>query len=371
MNLLEKMGAPSWVVIQLLEQCNLRCRMCYEWGESGAYHLLQNTTRLPLPLVKKMIDECIPTKPTFEFFGGEPLLYPGIWQLIDQIRAGGCELAFPTNGTLVERNAEKLVRSAPTRLWISIDGPATINDEQRGRGVYSKAMRGIEKLVQLRRASGSRYPQLGITCVVTPSNYRHIAEFFLQELDLSMIECISIELQSYATREQVQAYAQLLRDKFDVTSTPCAEAYVRDPAFFSTIDVPLLVAQMEAIAAECGRRGILFHSQPRTLDVGNFSSYLSADWDGMIDRRSRCGVPWLSAEISARGDVTTCHSFYDLSIGNIHDNPLLDIWRGARLGKLRSHLRDGLLPICTACCRYYGGAGALPATATPRTKSSE
>lgn len=28
---------PKWVILQLLEHCNLRCRMCYEWGENGPY----------------------------------------------------------------------------------------------------------------------------------------------------------------------------------------------------------------------------------------------------------------------------------------------------------------------------------------------
>lgn len=25
---------PKWIFLQLLENCNLRCRMCYEWGDT-------------------------------------------------------------------------------------------------------------------------------------------------------------------------------------------------------------------------------------------------------------------------------------------------------------------------------------------------
>jgi radical SAM protein with 4Fe4S-binding SPASM domain len=120
-----------------------------------------------------------------------------------------------------------------------------------------------------------------------------------------------------------------------------------------------LASQVSNVARACAGRGILFHSQPRTAEAGNLRSYFTADWQRMVDRRSRCAVPWVSAEISARGDVTTCHTFYDLSLGNIHKTSLLEIWRGARLARLREQLREGLLPICTACCRYHGGAGAL------------
>lgn len=361
MKLLGTPEMPSWVVIQLLEKCNLRCRMCYEWGETGSYHALAKTATLELETVLRTVRECLGAKPTFEFFGGEPMLYPGIWQVIDLIRSGGCELAFPTNGTLIERHAERLVRSAPTRLWISVDGPAEVNDAQRGAGVFARVMRGLHKLDRVRKAHGSDYPKLGVTYVVTADNYRHVAEFFLDGIDLSMLECVSIELQSYLTREQVEDYAAYLRRDFSIDATPSAAAYQRDPASFSGIDVEVLVAQMQKVAAECRRRGILFHSQPGTLTEANLRSYLSADWQGMADRRSRCGVPWLSAEISARGDVTTCHTFYDLTLGNIYQQSLLDIWKGERITQLRKSLRDGLMPICTACCRYYGGAGALPA----------
>ena len=37
MNPLQAHAIPSWIVFQLLERCNLRCSMCYEWGDAGAY----------------------------------------------------------------------------------------------------------------------------------------------------------------------------------------------------------------------------------------------------------------------------------------------------------------------------------------------
>lgn len=32
-----KTSYPRWIVMQLLEECNLRCKMCYEWGLEGPY----------------------------------------------------------------------------------------------------------------------------------------------------------------------------------------------------------------------------------------------------------------------------------------------------------------------------------------------
>jgi MoaA/NifB/PqqE/SkfB family radical SAM enzyme len=356
MKLAQAFQTPSWIVFQLLEQCNLRCEMCYEWGATGVYRESKALAKLPLEIVLRTIRECLPFKPRFELFGGEPLLYPGIWDVIRAIRAGGCEVAFPTNGTLLEDDAELLVEAQPTRVFVSLDGPEPINDRQRGAGVFRRALRGLERVHAVKVSRGARYPELGVTCVVTPLNHGHIEELFLGQLDLSMLSAVSLELQSYATAAEHEEYARTLRSEFGVPSSPCARAYVRDPADFASIDVERLVQQMVAVRSACEQRGIWFHSQPRTLTVENLRSYLAADWTAMADHKSRCAVPWVHAEISARGDVTTCHTFYDLTIGNVHERSLLDLWRGERLGQVQRYLRSGLFPICTACCRYHSSA---------------
>ena len=114
-----------------------------------------------------------------------------------------------------------------------------------------------------------------------------------------------------------------------------------------------ITEQMAKITSVCERRGIKFVAQPNTIESENVRNYWTANWDMMVDKRSRCAFPWIYAEISARGDVTTCHSFYDLPLGNIYQANILDIWNGELMEKVRTYLRNNLYPICTACCRYY------------------
>ena len=208
-------GGPSWLVIQLLERCNLRCNMCYEWGESGAYKSLPGLAELDLDVLLERLDECLPGKPRVEFFGGEPLLYRGIWKLLRVLGDAGCEVAFPTNGTTLARHAGRLVSANPTRIWVSLDGPREINDAQRGAGVYDRATRGIDAIDRLKHETGHPYPELGVIFVVTPDNHHAIQEFFL-ELDLSRLGAVSIELQSYVTAEQHRHYARVAHEKFGV-----------------------------------------------------------------------------------------------------------------------------------------------------------
>jgi radical SAM protein with 4Fe4S-binding SPASM domain len=329
--------------------------MCYEWGESGAYKSLPGLAELDLDVLLERLEECLPGKPRVDFFGGEPLLYRGIWQLLRVLGDAGCEVTFPTNGTTLARHARRLVSVNPTRVWVSLDGPREINDAQRGAGVYDRATRGIEAIDRLKHETGHAYPELGVIFVVTPANHHTIQEFFLG-LELSRLGAVSIELQSYVTAEQHRHYARVADEKFGVTATPCAAAYVRDPEVFADVDPDAVASQMRRVRDECRQRGIRFFSQPHTLESETIAAYLSADWPAMADHHRRCAVPWMCAEISARGDVTTCHSFYDVTVGNIYDRSLIDIWHGDRAAEFRSHLRRELFSICTGCTRYYASS---------------
>jgi radical SAM protein with 4Fe4S-binding SPASM domain len=353
MRLDEAPHSPAWVVLQLLEECNLRCAMCYAWGPGGVSLTRPTLAALDLAVAKRVVEECLPAHPLFELFGGEPLLYPGIWEVIRLITDHGCEVAFPTNGILVEAWAEQLVACRPNRLWISLDGPGPINDAQRGHGVFARVLGGLHALAEEKRRRGSRLPEVGINCVVTPANHLAIAELFLRSLDLSQLGRVSVELQSFCTEAQHRAYAELLREEFGLPAAPHARAYVREPAVFSAMDRGAIARQLTQVAEACAQRGIAFTSQPSTRVSTELDSYLRGESLGLADGRRRCALPWSCAEISARGDVTTCHTFYDVSLGNVNAEPLLDIWRGERMRRWRARLRQGLLPICTACCRYY------------------
>ena len=133
---------PKWVILQLLEHCNLRCRMCYEWGENGSYREKKTLRRLDVEVVKRVIDECKPAQPYYELYGGEPLLYPHIEKVLRAIKSAGSKVQLSTNGTLLAKYAELLVETAPERIWVSLDGPPEINDRQRGDGVFRQGRRG-------------------------------------------------------------------------------------------------------------------------------------------------------------------------------------------------------------------------------------
>lgn len=344
---------PRWMVLQLNERCNLRCKMCYEWGESGAYHEKAELRSLDFDAVERVLKAVRPGKPYFEFFGGEPLLYKRFPEVIRMIREGGSGLEIPTNGTLVARNAEVLVKDPPDRIWISCDGPEPVNDAQRGEGVFRQAMEGIARLHAVREAAGATLPKIGVSYTVTPFNYAFIEDFFFGSLDLRHIDNIIFTFQLYITEDAYHQHSRILAEEFGVMRAPGAAGMVADRARFAEMDFDELRRQLERVRDACEERGIYFILYPKTLDTENIRNYFVGDRTKMVDRRSRCAFPWTYAEVNARGDVTVCHTFYDLTVGNVYEEGILDIWNGARMQAVRDHLRHDLFPICDACCRYY------------------
>lgn len=344
---------PKWVFLQLLESCNLRCRMCYEWGENGPYREKKILKKLELDVVKQIIEDCKPAQPYYELYGGEPLLYPHFEEVLKAIHDAGSRVQMPTNGTMLEKYAEAMVAYQVDRVWVSLDGPMEINDMQRGKGVFEKAVRGIDKLYAARKQRGSAVPHIGIGTVITPTNYRHLERFFFEALDITKLNCISLELQTYITKENHREYERVLREEFNVHGAPLAHGFVSDPSHFAEVDAALIEKQINRIREYCDANGIYLNTFPKQMTEDNIKKFFSADWFSMTGIKKRCSFPWISTEINARGDVTSCHAYYDLTLGNVHETSIKDIWRGEKYNQYRKYLRKNLLPICQACCLYY------------------
>ena len=212
---------PLNVTLHLTENCNLRCNMCYYWGQTGAYFTSQQNIKpksLDFELVRKLIRDLANVNPTYSLFGGEPLLYPYFEELVEEIKKFDSFIDTPTNGTLLSENARMLVEKEFDLIRISIDGPQDINDKQRGKGSYTKAMKGLNDLVEAKNKKKAKKPLIDIIYTITPENYLTIEEFFLEELDISKIDHITIQMQNFITKEMGENYAEFLSKEFGIQS---------------------------------------------------------------------------------------------------------------------------------------------------------
>lgn len=129
---------PFWF-LALTDACNLRCRGC--WIESHG-----KARALSPEEVDAVIDAGTRRGSYFyTLLGGEPLLYPGLWDLV--ARHPDCYFQVITNGMFLdEENVRRLRAAGNVTPLVSIDGLEEENDRRRGQGVFRAAVEGLSRL---------------------------------------------------------------------------------------------------------------------------------------------------------------------------------------------------------------------------------
>jgi radical SAM protein with 4Fe4S-binding SPASM domain len=143
--LLHKKGMLQMLIIawETTSACNLKCNYCRASATAKAA-----PDELSTEEAFAFIDEVAPRKPMLILSGGEPLLRPDIFLLVQHAVSHGLRVSFATNGTLLTAEmVEKVASSGVSRVSISLDGSTLEkHDASRGQGSYLQSMVGIENL---------------------------------------------------------------------------------------------------------------------------------------------------------------------------------------------------------------------------------
>ena len=132
--------------LSLTDRCNLACRYCAVAGPR-AYHRME--ARLAVQLVRWLSGRHGVRH--VRLTGGEPLLYPGLIDLVGALAGLGTleELTLTTNGQALSRQARRLRQAGLSRVNVSLD---TLDPERFARltcgGDVGRTLRGIEAAVE-------------------------------------------------------------------------------------------------------------------------------------------------------------------------------------------------------------------------------
>ncbi|MGB7442090.1 MAG: GTP 3',8-cyclase MoaA [Coleofasciculaceae cyanobacterium] len=144
------MNTVDYLRISLIDRCNFRCHYCMPEGTELDYVLRQEllTHEELLKLLKEVF---IPVGfRKFRLTGGEPLLRPGVVDLVRDIASlpQTEDLAMTTNGFLLADLAEELYQAGLRRINISLDSlESEIFDTiigNRGRSRWQQTWQGIQ-----------------------------------------------------------------------------------------------------------------------------------------------------------------------------------------------------------------------------------
>lgn len=204
------------ITFQLTEQCNLRCKYCYQ--QNKTYHSMS------FIIAQKFIDILFQQKNInnsiiIEFIGGEPFFKVDLMEQIMNYIAPQLQkhnisftISITTNGTLLlNKNSLQFLTKWKDHLslTVSLDGCQEAHDKNRvfpnGQGSFKQVLKGIKFWQSL---TG----QLPLTKVtISPSNLKYLSEsiIFLLQLGYTYIPMNCIYENVWEPYHAQQYYQQL------------------------------------------------------------------------------------------------------------------------------------------------------------------
>jgi len=139
------LGAPLYVAWQITNECNLACLHCIEESGPGKAFPDELNERGVLRVLDQMIENEVPY---LSFSGGEPMVHPHFFRMVEHFCSGGGQLKIETNGHyLTPENCERMQRLGVKAVQVSLDGASreTFN-RMRVRGEFNIATDGVRNL---------------------------------------------------------------------------------------------------------------------------------------------------------------------------------------------------------------------------------
>ena len=143
------LGAPLYVAWQVTNECNLACLHCIEESGPGKAFRDELNEEQIFNVLGQIMDHEIPY---LSFSGGEPMVHPLFFKMVEYVCSRDGQLKIETNGHyLTPENCERMKKAGVKSVQVSLDGAtsATFN-RMRVRGNFDRATDGVRNL----RAAG-------------------------------------------------------------------------------------------------------------------------------------------------------------------------------------------------------------------------
>jgi len=141
----EDLGAPLYVAWQITNECNLACLHCIEESGPGKAFKDELSTEEAYGVIDQLVKAEVPY---VSFSGGEPMVRPDFFGMVERITKGGVGLKIETNGHyLTPENCARFKELGVKAVQVSLDcaTPASFN-KMRVHGRFDAALGGISNL---------------------------------------------------------------------------------------------------------------------------------------------------------------------------------------------------------------------------------
>ena len=139
------LGAPLYIAWQVTNECNLACLHCIEESGPGKAFRDELNEEQVFKVLEQFMDHEVPY---LSFSGGEPMVHPLFFKMVEYVCSRDGQLKIETNGHyLTPENCARLKMLGVKAVQVSLDGAtrSTFN-RMRIRGEFDTATDGIRNL---------------------------------------------------------------------------------------------------------------------------------------------------------------------------------------------------------------------------------
>lgn len=296
---------PVMVVWNFTNNCNLKCKHCYQSAE--ALDAVRRERELSLEERLRVIDILADRNiPSLFFSGGEPLIEDDFWPVFKKAKDMGFYTSIATNGTLIDEDmAKRIADIGVGYAQVSIDAAdPERHDEIRGvPGMWERAVRGLENLLEE-----------GVTTCIA---YTHMKETHEQ-----VREIFKLREKLGAYKVVVYNYIPVGRGGFENDPTPEQREELHK-IMYDELD-----AGRHVIATTDPTFGAYCRiNQSKSLVLAHYADLKADELGAIADIVGGCGAGRAYGAIQPDGMFTPCVYMPNMNIGNVLEQPFDEIWK--------------------------------------------
>lgn len=310
---------PTEINFQVTNRCPLRCKMC------NIPENKKEREELTTEEMKQVVDEVIEwtdDEKYVSFVGGEALVRKeATLEMIDYCKDKGLHTTLVTSGVLLDDElCQKLVDLGLDRIAFSIDGAsAETHNEIRGKDVYRKATKYLDKMLELR----DKKPKVDVNTVIMKQNFQELPR-----------------IHEIARRKGVDEifYQAVVPDNTykDRANLYDSEVWINEEEEGKLREV------MEELKELKERHGMINNNE-RYLDL--VPAYFTQREEF---EPGKCLAGYMGLNIDPYGDISICG--FGPSI-NVRDGNIEELWKSEEFRQTRKKIKNCSRPCLMLCYR--------------------
>jgi MoaA/NifB/PqqE/SkfB family radical SAM enzyme len=271
---------PFVLTLAITTHCNLSCKMCMHHER---YVKTGKQSHMDLSLFKNIIDEVKPNFVNLTPDAGEPFMHPKIFSMIKYSKERGVRVEIATNGTLLQRDYDKIIDSGLDILKISIDGSTDETYTKiRGENYLTEIKKGIILLNASKAKNKLNNLSIRFNFVILQDNYREISDM------ISLAHELNVKTISFMR--------PIIFESLEGNSTIGSETIfdeINDSVLFTEIEKGITLSKDLGIKTDLHKW------------VQNYDQYWVQYKKGLLPIE-KCMRPWLAPFVDVNGGIWPC-----------------------------------------------------------------